>query len=153
MISPSILLPDSFWILKIFCAYQLNLLVLWCSITPTSDLSPTSTSGLPHRHSQNKAISATKKITLCLHICVLVWLHTAECSAPELKDFIITTGILFSADGTPHLNQTGPVQHYRTEPLLCVCWGEGKSTENHFSCKGSLPPLCLHSLEKAHPLP
>lgn len=31
-------------------------------------------------------------------------------------------------------------------------WVWGKNTENHFSCKGFVPHLCLHSLEKAHPL-
>lgn len=138
------------------CTYQMNLLVTWCSITPTSDLlSPTSASGLPHRHSQNKLISTTKMITLCLHICVLPWLHTAECLAPELGDFTATTGILLSADGTSHLNHTGPAQHHRPEPLHSV-W-QGESTENNFFLQGfspsPLPALSGESTSTATGLP
>lgn len=129
------------------CTYELTVLVTWCSITATSDpLSPTPTQTFPKK----KLIRATKKITLYLHICVLVQLHTGECLAPDLRDFTVTTGILFSAEGTPHLSQTGPAQCYRMNPCS-VCVG-GESTENHFFCKESCKPFLQGlSLEKAHP--
>lgn len=139
MTSPSILLPDTFteyWrfsvYLRVDCLgnMMLNYCYQWSSVSHSYTDIP-----------KKKLIRATKKITLYLHICVLVQLHTGECLAPDLRDFTVTTGIPFSADGTSHLNQTGPAQCYRTEPLQCVCvWG-GEKHWKPFFLQGKLQAL------------